>query len=81
MLFASLMLCSAVYVFFLVPETKSIPLEKMNRLFSDGIPARKAHKVVMAELRADESEFRRNSLIDQKVDEAYTIDEKRVERV
>ena len=77
------MLCSAVYVFFLIPETKAVPLEKMDRLFSSGLPARKAHKIVMAELRADDEDFRRNSLTAQdKVDEAgYVVNEKRVESV
>lgn len=30
MFFASLMICSAVFVFFLIPETKGIPLEKVR---------------------------------------------------
>jgi hypothetical protein len=60
-LFASLMLCSVVFVYFLMPETKGIPLEAMDRLFDRSLPARKAHKVVLAELRATDEEFRRNS--------------------
>ncbi len=58
--FASLMLCSVVFVFFLMPETKGIPLEAMDRLFDRSIPARKAHKIVLAELRATDVEFRRH---------------------
>jgi sugar porter (SP) family MFS transporter len=59
--FASMMLCAAVFVFFLVPETKGIPLEKMDRLFEPNLPARKAHKVVLAEAQAEDREFRRHS--------------------
>lgn len=62
MFFASLMLCAAVFVFFLVPETKGIPLEAMDRLFTGGIPARRAHKTVLAEIRAEDREFRRQSV-------------------
>jgi sugar porter (SP) family MFS transporter len=58
--FAALMLCSSVFVFFLLPETKGIPLESMDRLFAKDLKPRHAHKVVMAELKTDEEEFRRN---------------------
>lgn len=47
--FASLMILSIAFVFFLVPETKSIPLESMDRLFEIR-PVRKANKILMAEL-------------------------------
>ena len=59
--FASLMLGSIVFVWFLMPETKSIPLESMDRLFDRSLPARKAHKVVMAELIREDEEFRQNA--------------------
>jgi hypothetical protein len=59
-LFASLMMCSIVFVFFLLPETKGVPLESMDRLFSKDLTPRKAHSIVMLELRADEESFRRN---------------------
>ncbi|KAL1893696.1 hypothetical protein Cpir12675_003996 [Ceratocystis pirilliformis] len=49
--FASLMLISIVFVYFLVPETKSVPLEKMDRLF-DIKPVRHANRMVMEELQA-----------------------------
>jgi sugar porter (SP) family MFS transporter len=68
MFFASLMLCAAVFVFFLVPETKGIPLEAMDRLFSREIPARRAHKTVLSELRLEEQEFRRASIGGEKED-------------
>ena len=58
--FASLMLCSIVFVFFLLPETKGVPLESMDRLFSKDLKARNAHKIVMVELREDEEQFRHN---------------------
>jgi len=53
------MLCSAVFVWFLIPETKGIPLESMDRLFQ--LPPRKAHKEVLAEVRRLEAEFRANA--------------------
>ncbi|KAF7939294.1 uncharacterized protein EAE97_007374 [Botrytis byssoidea] len=58
--FASLMMCSIVFVFFLVPETKGIPLESMDRLFSSELKARHAHGIVLRELKEDEEAFRRN---------------------
>lgn len=58
--FASLMILSIVFVFFLLPETKGIPLESMDRLFSKELKPRSAHAVVMLELRSDEGSFRRN---------------------
>jgi hypothetical protein len=78
--FASMMICASVFVFFLVPETKGIPLEKMDRLFEPNLPARKAHAIVLAEVRAEDQEFRRNSVAnDQK--EREIVDEKRIEEV
>ncbi|ROW04717.1 hypothetical protein VMCG_04857 [Cytospora schulzeri] len=59
MFFASLMLLSVAFVYFLVPETKSIPLETMDRLFRVR-PVRRANAVVMEELRVQDEEFRRN---------------------
>ncbi|RMZ86727.1 hypothetical protein DV736_g6042, partial [Chaetothyriales sp. CBS 134916] len=79
--FASLMLCSLVYVFFLIPETKAVPLEKMDQLFSSGIPARKAHKIVMSELRAEDARFRRESLSAKATEAEVGIEERRVEHV
>jgi len=49
-----------VFVFFLLPETKGIPLESMDRLFSKDLTPRKAHAIVMAELQEDEIAFRHN---------------------
>lgn len=48
--FASLMLLSWVFVFFCIPETKSIPLESVERLF-DAKPTWKAHSIVMKDLQ------------------------------
>ncbi len=58
--FASLMLISCVFVYFCVPETKSIPLEAMDQLFREK-PVRRAHKKVMDDLRRNDEEFRRIS--------------------
>ncbi|TPX07025.1 uncharacterized protein E0L32_011013 [Thyridium curvatum] len=58
--FASLMIISVVFVYFCIPETKSIPLEAMDRLFSVK-PIRKANKTIMDELRAEDQDFRQNA--------------------
>lgn len=61
MFFAALMLCSSVFVWFLMPETKGVPLEAMNRLFEHQ-PPRTAHKAILNELRLEEEDFRNNSV-------------------
>jgi sugar porter (SP) family MFS transporter len=48
------------FFFFLMPETKGIPLESMDRLFDRQMVPRHAHKIVMAEVQAEEAEFRHN---------------------
>ncbi|EAU38995.1 quinate permease [Aspergillus terreus NIH2624] len=55
--FASLMILSIVFVFFLIPETKGIPLESMDGLF-EYKPIWRAHAKVLAQLREDEERFR-----------------------
>lgn len=55
--FASLMMCSVVFVYFLIPETKGLPLEAMDRLFEIR-PVAKAHSKLLAELRLEEEDFR-----------------------
>ena len=57
--FAGMMMLSVLFVYFLIPETKAIPLESMDRLF-EVKPVRKANEIVLAELRAEEDEFRQN---------------------
>lgn len=57
--FASLMIISFVFVWFLVPETKGVPLESMDRLFEIR-PSNTAHKIVMAELVELEASFRQD---------------------
>jgi hypothetical protein len=81
MFFASLMLCAAVFVYFLLPETKGIPLEEMDRLFSGGIPARHAHKTILEQLRLDEQEFRRQGTADEKEDQDVEQREVAVDKV
>ncbi|KAG7448528.1 MFS quinate transporter QutD [Guyanagaster necrorhizus] len=49
--FASLMILSIFYVYFLLPETKQIPLEYMEDLFAPGVKPRRAHGVVMTKIR------------------------------
>ncbi|KAF2126609.1 general substrate transporter [Dothidotthia symphoricarpi CBS 119687] len=53
MFFASLMILSIPYVYFLIPETKGIPLEKMDELFEIK-PAHKAHKIMLQRLGEEE---------------------------
>jgi hypothetical protein len=57
--FSSLMLLSIAFVFFLIPETKGIPLESMDLLFEQK-SVRKAHKIVLEKIREDEERFRRD---------------------
>lgn len=49
MFFASLMIISAFFVFFCIPETKSIPLESMDKLFATK-PVWRANGIIMDEL-------------------------------
>lgn len=58
--FASMMLLSIPFIYFLIPETKGIPLESMDRLFSVK-PVRKAHETVHAEDAMREEEFRHDA--------------------
>jgi hypothetical protein len=55
--FASLMILSIIFVFFLIPETKGIPLENMDGLFETK-PVWRAHAAVLAQHREDEERFR-----------------------
>lgn len=59
--FAILMVLSIPFVYFLIPETKSVPLEAMDRLFKIK-PVSKANKTILAELKEQEAEFRRASM-------------------
>ncbi|AQZ17318.1 hypothetical protein BZL39_L03890 [Zygosaccharomyces parabailii] len=54
--FACVALLSVPFVYFLVPETKGIPLEDIDRLFVKGVPARSAHKLVRDQLRRETAE-------------------------
>lgn len=58
--FASMMILSIIFVWFLVPETKGVPLESMDRLFEIK-PTRTAHTIVMREVHEREEEFRHNA--------------------
>ena len=60
--FAAMMILSIPFVYFLIPETKGIPLEAMDRLFAPNIPARNAHKIILAELKMDDARFRRETV-------------------
>ncbi|KAF2165831.1 hypothetical protein M409DRAFT_24118 [Zasmidium cellare ATCC 36951] len=58
--FASMMIASIVFVWFLLPETKSIPLEDMDRLFETK-PVRKANKIIIDQDRERDAEFRHDA--------------------
>jgi hypothetical protein len=58
--FASMMILSVIFVFFLIPETKSIPLESMDRLFA-AKPIWRANQIILDEDRAREEEFRHDA--------------------
>ena len=58
--FASMMLLSIVFVFFLIPETKGIPLESMDRLFAIK-PVWRAHATIHQEDVMREEEFRHDA--------------------
>ncbi|KAN0060494.1 hypothetical protein ACQY0O_007825 [Thecaphora frezii] len=53
--FASLMVLSIAYVFFLVPETAGVPIEEMDNLFAKR-PRWRAHAMIMDELRVQAGE-------------------------
>jgi sugar porter (SP) family MFS transporter len=55
--FASLMALSIIFVFFLIPETKGIPLESMDMLFETK-PKWRAHEIVLERIKQNEIEFR-----------------------
>ncbi|KAJ7709006.1 MFS quinate transporter QutD [Mycena rosella] len=55
--FASLMVISIPYIYFILPETKQIPLERMEELFEPGMKPWNAHGIVMA--RVHESRLQR----------------------
>lgn len=50
--FSLMMIASIAYVWFLLPETKHVPLDMMSRLFDEGLPVRHANKIVMEEVRS-----------------------------
>ena len=52
-----MMLLSIPFAFFLIPETKGIPLESMDRLFAVK-PVRRAHSTVLQEDMDREEGFR-----------------------
>lgn len=56
--FASMQMLSIPFVYFLLPETKSVPLEQMDQLFDKSLKPWRAHEAVMADLQAMNQEFR-----------------------
>jgi hypothetical protein len=74
--FASLMMLSIIFVYFLVPETKGIPLESMDALF-DIKPVWHAHPTMVARLREEEQQFRHD--VEENGVAAAKIDAQQVE--
>jgi len=56
--FAALMVLSVFWVYFLMPETKNIPLEGIDRLFDRRLKASQAHAIVWRELAEEEEALR-----------------------
>lgn len=59
-LFAAMMILSIPFVYFLIPETKGIPLESMDRLFAIK-PVHRAHNMIHEEDATREAEFRHDA--------------------
>ncbi|KAH8670691.1 general substrate transporter [Ilyonectria robusta] len=57
MFFAALSFLAFVFAFFLIPETSGIPLEKVERLFMVK-PIWEANKILKAQLKEEEEQFR-----------------------
>ncbi|KAJ5152102.1 Major facilitator superfamily domain general substrate transporter [Penicillium capsulatum] len=74
--FASLMICSIVFVYFLIPETKGLPLESMDELFEIK-PVWHAHGQMVSRLREAEERFRHD--IEESGLAATKIDAEQVE--
>lgn len=72
--FASLMIISVVFVFFCVPETKSIPLEAMDRLF-EVRPTWRANQILMDGLHQEE-QLRQDFITDKVSEEIVESNEK-----
>lgn len=66
--FACLMILSVPFVFFLIPETKGVPLERMDELFEIK-PAHKAHGVMLERLHEMEA-VREGGLFEEKAKDA-----------
>ncbi|CAH0055936.1 unnamed protein product [Clonostachys solani] len=49
--FWNFVLLCMVYAYLFVPETKSVPLEQMDKLFAKSLKPKHAHAVVMKQLR------------------------------
>lgn len=66
--FASLMVLSVPFIFFLIPETKGIPLERMDELF-EVKPTHKAHGIMLERLR-DMETVREGGFFEEKAKDA-----------
>jgi hypothetical protein len=74
--FAALMVCSVIFVYFLMPETKNIPLEAIDRLFDRRLKASQAHAIVWKELAEEEQVLRVGLTAGSDKEETTHIEEK-----
>jgi hypothetical protein len=79
--FAALMIWGAAFVYFLVPETKNIPLESIDRLFDRRLTAHKAYKVVWAELQQEEEALRVGLTAGLEKEAATHVEDSNVDKV
>lgn len=68
--FATMMVISVFWVYFLMPETKGIPIEEMDNLHEKR-PQRHAHRMVMEELRTKNAERRGEAVLGSGQEDSY----------
>ncbi|KAK0189277.1 general substrate transporter [Armillaria mellea] len=78
--FASLMVISIFYVFFLLPETKQVPLERMDELFAPDVKAWNAHAIVTGRMKDHYQDAERGKVLRDRSPDLKS-EEEQVERV
>ena len=74
-----MMILAIPYVYFLLPETKGIPLEDTNSLFRKGLKPWRAHAVILSEIReAHKDMHMERTAVDYDVKRAASHDEDKV---
>lgn len=72
--YASFMILSMVFVFFLVPETSNVSLENVDRVF-DVWPVRKANATVLAEIRSETEALRQDTEMERAKQAGTTVEQ------